>query len=73
MHFPDKTDIISNNKGNRQRTILETSKGNCREAPKKQTPERIGSRVETDRQKEGCPTELWRERETAAYVAITNW
>lgn len=35
--------------------------------------ERIGSFVETDRQKKGYPTELWRERETAAYVAITNW
>ena len=43
------------------------------EAPKKQMRKRIGFLVETDRQKEGCPTELWRERETAAYVAITNW
>ena len=43
------------------------------EAPKKQMGKRIGFLMETDRQKEGYPTELWRERETAAYVAITNW
>lgn len=29
--------------------------------------------VETDRQKEGCLTKLWRERFGAAYVEITNW
>ncbi|MEI3521480.1 MAG: hypothetical protein V8Q40_10690 [Anaerosacchariphilus sp.] len=42
-------------------------------APKKQTVGIHHFAVETDRQKEGYPTELWRERAIAAYVEITNW
>ena len=43
-------------------------------APKKQTVGIHHSAVETDRQKEGNLTELWRAwNHSIAYVAITNW
>lgn len=42
--------------------------------PKKQNLERHLFQEETDRQKEGNLTELWRAwNHSIAYVAITNW
>ena len=52
---------------------LHVARRSFEKAPKKQIGEIHHFPVETDRQKEGYPTELWRERETAAYVDITNW
>ena len=44
-----------------------------RKGPKKQTGGMHRSSAETDRQKEGSRTNLWRECISIAYVAKTNW
>ena len=49
----------------------------CREGAEEANERTHHPFMETDRQKEGYPTGLWRERQervpAAAYVAITNW
>ena len=66
-----------------QKRQTDTYEGNPRVRPELQEgAEEANERthhpfMETDRQKEGYPTGLWRERQervpAAAYVAITNW